>query len=54
MDELKPEVIASSNASSRKKTNPQPDVLSLAWSADGQTLFAGYTDNVIRIWSVSA
>jgi guanine nucleotide-binding protein subunit beta-2-like 1 protein len=27
---------------------------SLAWSADGTTLFAGYTDNVIRVWSVSA
>jgi len=29
-------------------------VLSLAWSADGQTLFAGYTDNLIRVWTVSA
>ena len=26
--------------------------ISLAWSADGTTLFAGYTDNVIRVWSV--
>lgn len=25
---------------------------SLAWSADGNTLFAGYTDNHIRVWSV--
>jgi guanine nucleotide-binding protein subunit beta-2-like 1 protein len=24
----------------------------LAWSADGQTLFAGYTDNLIRAWGV--
>uniref|UniRef100_A0A8W8MRM8 Small ribosomal subunit protein RACK1 n=1 Tax=Magallana gigas TaxID=29159 RepID=A0A8W8MRM8_MAGGI len=23
------------------------------WSADGQTLFAGYTDNLIRVWQVS-
>jgi guanine nucleotide-binding protein subunit beta-2-like 1 protein len=30
-----------------------PIVTSLAWSADGQTLFAGYTDNVIRVWCVS-
>ena len=30
-----------------------PNVLSLAWSHDGQTLFAGYTDNVIRVWAVS-
>jgi guanine nucleotide-binding protein subunit beta-2-like 1 protein len=26
--------------------------LSLAWSADGTTLFAGYTDNSIRVWVV--
>jgi guanine nucleotide-binding protein subunit beta-2-like 1 protein len=31
-----------------------PRCLSLAWSADGQTLFAGYTDNVIRVWQVTA
>jgi len=27
--------------------------ISLAWSADGNTLFAGYTDSKIRVWSVS-
>jgi len=26
--------------------------ISLAWSADGLTLFGGYTDNVIRVWTV--
>jgi len=26
--------------------------LSLAWSADGATLFAGYSDNQIRVWGV--
>ena len=25
---------------------------SLSWSADGQTLFAGYSDNLIRVWQV--
>uniref|UniRef100_A0A914RTC1 Small ribosomal subunit protein RACK1 n=1 Tax=Parascaris equorum TaxID=6256 RepID=A0A914RTC1_PAREQ len=30
-----------------------PQCISLAWSADGQTLYAGYTDNVIRVWQVS-
>lgn len=25
----------------------------ISWSADGQTLFAGYSDNVIRVWQVS-
>jgi len=32
--------------------NQQPSVTSLAWSADGQTLFAGYTDNLVRVWAV--
>lgn len=27
---------------------------SLAWSADGRTLFAGYTDNIIRVWAVTS
>lgn len=34
-----------------KKTVPI-QCISLAWSADGQTLFAGYTDNKIRVWQV--
>jgi guanine nucleotide-binding protein subunit beta-2-like 1 protein len=38
---------------SASKPNGQPaNVISLAWSHDGQTLFAGYTDNMIRVWSV--
>merc|ERR1712196_42774 len=27
--------------------------VSLAWSADGNTLFAGYTDSQIRVWQVT-
>jgi guanine nucleotide-binding protein subunit beta-2-like 1 protein len=27
---------------------------SLAWSADGNTLFAGYTDNIIRVWGITS
>jgi guanine nucleotide-binding protein subunit beta-2-like 1 protein len=30
-----------------------PACISLAWSHDGTTLFAGYTDNVIRVWEVT-
>jgi len=30
--------------------NRDPACISLAWSADGSTLFSGYTDNVIRVW----
>jgi len=44
VDELRQEVISSGKA---------PDCLSLAWSSDGQTLFAGYTDKLIRVWQVS-
>ncbi|KAI8899398.1 guanine nucleotide binding protein beta subunit [Globomyces pollinis-pini] len=29
-----------------------PQCISLAWSADGQTLFSGYTDGIIRVWTV--
>lgn len=47
VDDLKPEVIS---ISSKAKS---PDCISLAWSADGQTLFAGYTDNLIRVWQVT-
>jgi len=47
VDELKPEVVASSSS----KAAP-PECLSMAWSADGQTLFAGYSDNLIRVWQV--
>ena len=31
-----------------------PYCTSLCWSLDGATLFAGYTDNVIRVWEVKA
>jgi len=30
-----------------------PSALSIAWSSDGQTLFSGYTDGIIRVWAVS-
>ncbi|KAJ3088014.1 cross-pathway control WD-repeat protein cpc2 [Phlyctochytrium bullatum] len=45
VDELRPEFNVT------KKENI-PQCVSLAWSADGQTLFSGYTDNLIRAWAV--
>ena len=33
--------------------NKNPACISLAWSVDGTTLYAGYTDNVIRAWEVT-
>jgi len=47
LEELRPEVITSS-----AKTQ-QSQCISMAWSPDGQTLFAGYTDNKIRVWQMS-
>jgi len=32
----------------------KPFATSLAWSSDGNTLFSGWTDNVIRVWSVKS
>lgn len=48
VDELKVEW-----AEAGKKTVPI-QCISLAWSADGSTLFAGYTDNIVRVWAVSS
>ena len=46
VEELRPEVPGSARAE-------PPQCLSLAWSADGQTLFAGYSDSMVRVWQVS-
>ncbi|EEB98832.1 hypothetical protein MPER_01596, partial [Moniliophthora perniciosa FA553] len=32
----------------------QPECVSIAWSADGQTLCAGFTDNALRVWTVTS
>jgi len=34
--------------------NPHPGCTSLAWSADGSLLYAGYTDNIIRVFAASS
>ena len=47
VEELRPEVVSQTS-----KAEP-PQCLSLTWSIDGQTLFAGYSDNTIRVWQVS-
>jgi guanine nucleotide-binding protein subunit beta-2-like 1 protein len=46
-------VVDELRAEPQGKSGTSPNVLSLAWSADGQTLFAGYTDNVIRVFQVT-
>ena len=44
VDELKPEV-------AEGEAIPRPTCLT--WSSDGRTLFAGYTDNKIRVWEIT-
>merc|ERR1712000_671028 len=46
VDELKPDYVE------KGKKSQEPYCVSLVWSADGQTLFSGYTDNKIRAWGV--
>jgi guanine nucleotide-binding protein subunit beta-2-like 1 protein len=48
VDELKPDI------KQRGKKAVPIQCISLAWSADGTTLFAGYTDNIIRVWVVTS
>jgi len=45
------ELILESNRSKTSKA-VATQCISLAWSADGTVLFAGYTDNMIRAWRV--
>ena len=45
VDELKPETETGAAGST-------PECVSLAWSADGQTLYGGFTDNLVRVWTV--
>lgn len=47
VDELKPE---RSDTSKVK----EPVCVSIAWSADGQTLFGGFTDDLVRVWNVTS
>jgi len=49
VDDLKPDFSAEFTDKAQK-----PQCTSLAWSADGQTLFAGFSDNLVRVWVVVA
>jgi guanine nucleotide-binding protein subunit beta-2-like 1 protein len=52
--ELIPESIQtpSTNPKKKNKKEKRPVCVSLCWSQDGTTLFSGYTDNIIRVWSI--
>lgn len=49
VDTLKPDQYSETESLNKKV----PHCTCLAWSADGSTLFAGYTDNIIRVYSVT-
>jgi guanine nucleotide-binding protein subunit beta-2-like 1 protein len=51
VDELRPEILNIEGLPFGPKA-VEPYCLSLCWSADGATLFSGYTDNIIRVWQV--
>jgi len=50
VDELRLEAVAAKG----KKAVQQPYCTCLAWSFDGNDLYAGYTDNKIRVYRVNA
>merc|ERR1711861_117308 len=52
VDELKLDSVDMPTADIKSKALPV-SCISLAWSADGNTLFAGYTDGMIRVWLVT-
>ncbi|KEG08934.1 activated protein kinase C receptor [Trypanosoma grayi] len=47
------DVIVELAPETQQKSKKAPECVSIAWSADGSTLYSGYTDNVVRVWSVS-
>jgi len=46
VDDLRPEFTP-------MKSGKIPYCVSLAWSADGSTLYSGYTDSKVRVWQVT-
>jgi guanine nucleotide-binding protein subunit beta-2-like 1 protein len=51
VDTLRPEEFGVEDEAGHKKA---PHCTSLAWSADGSTLFAGYSDKIIRVYVVTS
>ena len=51
--DLESKVVVDTLKTEANANGQAPQVISLAWSSDGQTLFAGYTDNLIRVWGVA-
>jgi guanine nucleotide-binding protein subunit beta-2-like 1 protein len=52
--DLESKVVVDTLRPEETETGKTPTCLCLAWSADGSTLFAGYSDNLIRVYHVTA
>jgi len=52
LDKNVPQFSLRSDAGNYYANNPNPGCTSLAWSSDGTILYAGYTDNLVRVWAV--
>jgi len=52
--DLESKIVVDTLRPDETETGKIPSCTCLAWSADGSTLFAGFTDNVIRVYAVTA
>jgi guanine nucleotide-binding protein subunit beta-2-like 1 protein len=46
------EIVAELIPQAKGEKDKSPECTSIAWSADGSTLYSGYTDNTVRVWAV--
>lgn len=53
VDTLRPERVETYDSTSNKKRAP-PACTCLTWSADGSILFAGFSDNIVRVYAVTS
>jgi guanine nucleotide-binding protein subunit beta-2-like 1 protein len=52
--DLESKIVVDTLRPEESETGKTPACTCLAWSADGATLFAGFTDSVIRVYAVTA
>jgi len=51
--DLESKIVVDTLLPEESESGKVPGCVSLQWSADGSTLFAGYTDGLIRVYTVS-
>jgi guanine nucleotide-binding protein subunit beta-2-like 1 protein len=52
--DLESKIVVDTLRPEESETGKIPACTSLAWSADGMTLFAGYTDSLVRVYVISS